>query len=125
MTDKVVVLVTCSNADEASRLARELVRKRLAACVNISPPVRSIYRWQGKLEDDHEILLVIKTARPLFDRVRRTVERLHSYQVPEIVCLPIIDGAPNYLNWLSAAVSAPATEERPKPRLRRTKPASR
>lgn len=108
MTDKVVVLVTCGNADEASRIARTLVDQRLAACVNISTPVRSIYRWQGKLADEQEVLLVVKTARPLFDRVRRAVEKLHSYQVPEVVCLPIIDGAPNYLNWLSTSVKREA-----------------
>lgn len=106
MTDKVVVLVTCAGADEAATIARALVRRHLAACVNISAPVRSIYRWQGKLADEPEVLLVIKTARALFDQVRRAVEKLHSYHVPEVVCLPIIDGAPNYLNWLTSSVSA-------------------
>ncbi len=108
MTDKIVVLVTCSSGDEAAHIARELVGERLAACVNITSPIRSIYRWQGKVSDDQEVLLVIKTARTLFDQVRRTVEKLHSYQVPEVICLPIIDGAPNYLNWLGAAVSGEA-----------------
>ncbi|MFQ5926370.1 MAG: divalent-cation tolerance protein CutA [Terriglobia bacterium] len=105
MTDKVVVLVTCANADEAVTIARALVGQQLAACVNISQPMRSIYRWQGKLADEQEVLLVIKTERSLFDRVRRAVEKLHSYQVPEVICLPIIDGAPNYLNWLASSVS--------------------
>lgn len=104
MTDKVVVLVTCANADEAAVIAQAVVSQRLAACVNITGPIRSIYRWQGKLADEQEVLLVIKTARPLFDRVRRAVEKLHSYHVPEVVCLPIVDGAPNYLNWLSSSV---------------------
>ncbi|MFQ5816572.1 MAG: divalent-cation tolerance protein CutA [Terriglobia bacterium] len=121
MTDKVVVLVTCGDADEAATIARALVGERLAACVNISQPIRSIYRWQGKLADDQEVLLVIKTVRSLFDRVRRTVEKLHSYQVPEVVCLPIIDAAPNYLNWLTASVEpAPAP-----PTLRRKQGKSR
>lgn len=106
MTDKVIVFVTCANAEEAAKIARVLVNQRLAACVNISSPIRSIYRWQGKLSDDQEVMLVIKTARPLFDRVRRLVEKLHSYQVPEVVCLPIIDAAPNYLNWLTSSVRA-------------------
>ena len=104
MTDKVVVLVTCGSAEEAGQIARALVGERLAACVNISSPIRSLYHWEGKLCDDQEVLLVIKTARSLFDQVRRAVEKLHSYQVPEVICLPVIDGAPNYLNWLTAAV---------------------
>lgn len=104
MTDKVVVLVTCGNEEEAAKIARALVEEQLAACVNIAQPVRSIYRWQGKLTDDQEVLLVIKTTRPLFDRVRRAVEKLHSYQVPEVVCLPVIDGAPNYLEWVTSSV---------------------
>jgi periplasmic divalent cation tolerance protein len=81
------------------------VEERLAACVNVSSPIRSVYRWQGKVCDEPEVLLVIKTARELFDRVRRGVERLHSYQVPEVICLPIIDGAPNYLNWIGSSVA--------------------
>jgi periplasmic divalent cation tolerance protein len=108
MTDKVVVFVTCGSAAEAGRLARALVEERLAACVNISSPIRSVYRWGGKLCDDREVLLVIKTSRDLFDRVRRTVEKLHSYQVPEVICLPVIDGAPNYLNWLAGELGGAA-----------------
>lgn len=119
MTDKVVVLVTCGSAEEASRMARVLVEERVAACVNISGPIRSVYRWKRKLCDDAEVLLVIKTSRALFDRVRRTVERLHSYQVPEVLCLPVIDGAPNYLNWLSASLGG---ELGPRPPLRPAKP---
>lgn len=125
MTDKVVVFVTCGSAEEAEKIARALVEERLAACVNISAPIRSLYRWEGKLCDDKEVLLVIKTARALFDRVRRAVEKLHSYQVPEVICLPVIDGAPNYLNWLSAAVggdAAPEVERRPvKPKASKRK----
>jgi len=108
MTDKVVVFVTCSSAEEAGRIARALVEERLAACVNVSSPIRSVYRWQGKLTDDEEVLLVIKTTRELFDPLRRAVEKLHSYQVPEVVCLPMIDASPNYLNWLTASVRAEA-----------------
>ncbi len=119
MTDKVVVFVTCGTAAEASKIARALVKQRLAACVNISSPIRSIYRWEGKLSDDREVMLVIKTARPLFDRVRRLVEKLHSYQVPEVLCLPIIDAAPNYLNWLTSAVGAEAA---PVPPAEKRKP---
>ena len=123
MTDKVVVFVTCSSAEEASRIARALVEGRLAACVNISSPIRSVYRWQGKLSDDEEVLLIIKTTRELFDPLRRAVEKLHSYQVPEVICLPVIDGAPNYLNWIGASV-APESEAlaaRPRPARRKRK----
>ncbi len=79
MTDKVVVLVTCGSNEEAERIARALVEARLAACVNILGSVRSIYRWEGKLNDDQEVLLLIKTSRSLFDQVRHAVEKAHSY----------------------------------------------
>jgi periplasmic divalent cation tolerance protein len=126
MTDKVVVLVTCSSAEEAARIANTLVEERLAACVNISSPIRSVYRWQGKVCDAAEVLLVIKTTRELFDRVRRAVERLHSYQVPEVICLPIIDGAPNYLNWIGVSVKPEPEPEPATPTARpRARPAGR
>lgn len=104
MTDKIVVLSTCGSSQEAARIARALVEQRLAACVNVIGSVRSVYRWEGRVCDEDEVLLVIKTSRLLFDRVRRAIEKLHSYQVPEVICLPLIDASPNYLNWLGAAV---------------------
>ena len=106
MTDKVVVLVTCASAKEAAKIGKSLVEKRLAACVNISSPVRSFYRWEGKIKDDKEYLLFIKTGRELFAKLRGEVERLHSYHVPEVICLAIVDGAPNYLNWITESVRA-------------------
>jgi periplasmic divalent cation tolerance protein len=123
MTDKVVVLVTCSSGEEAGRIAQALVEERLAACVNISSPIRSVYRWQGKVCEEGEVLLMVKTTRELFDRVRRRVERLHSYQVPEVLCLPVIDGAPNYLNWMGTSVAAEreAPAARPRPARRKGK----
>ncbi len=123
MTDKVVVLVTCGSNEEAERIARVLVEAQLAACVNILGPVRSIYRWEGKLNDDQEVLLLIKTSRSLFDQVRRAVEKAHSYEVPEVICLPIIDGASNYLNWLTDSVgeSPQPTAPTPKPGSKRGK----
>ncbi len=114
MTDKVVVLTTCSSAEEAGRIAQALVEKRLAGCVNVVSDIRSVYRWEGRVKDEAEILLVIKTSRNLFDQVRRAVEKLHSYQVPEVICLPVIDGAPNYLNWLSTAVAGAASAGEPR-----------
>jgi periplasmic divalent cation tolerance protein len=100
MTDKIVILSTCATEEEAERLARDLVEARLAACVNIVPRVRSFYRWKGAIEDAAECLLVIKSSRPLFDALRAALEKAHPYEVPEVVALPIVDGAPNYLNWL-------------------------
>ncbi len=101
MTDKYVVLVTCSNTSEARRIARAVVAARLAACVNILPGnVTSIYRWKGKVESARERLLLIKTSRKRLAKLRAAVERLHSYDVPEFIAVPIADGSPAYLAWL-------------------------
>lgn len=116
MTDKIVVLVTCGNKQEAARLARVLVEERLAACVNIhGSPVRSVYRWKGKVEQADEWLLMIKTTRRRFAALCATVERLHSYAVPEIIALPISSGSKKYLAWVGKSVVAAArrvTKER-------------
>lgn len=102
MTDKIVVLVTCGSAKEARRIARALVEKRLAACGNIlEAPVRSIYRWKGKVETAKEYLLLIKTSRRRFKALQDEVKRLHGYDVPEIIALPIASGSPEYLKWIS------------------------
>lgn len=100
MTDKIVVLCTCASPDEARRIAGELIGQHLAACVNLLPPMRSIYHWEGAVEDGEETLMIIKSARPLFDRLRTAIVRLHSYDVPEIIALPIVDGAASYLAWM-------------------------
>jgi len=100
MTDKIVVLSTCDSDEHASTLARHLVDKRLAACVNILPGVRSIYRWQDKTEEASEFLLVIKTSRERFTALRAEIEKVHTYEVPEVVALPIVDGSEAYLGWL-------------------------
>ncbi len=97
-----MVLVTCGSAKEARRIARALVEKRLAACGNIlEAPVRSIYRWKGKVETAKEYLLLIKTSRRRFKALQDEVKRLHSYDVPEIIALPIASGSPEYLKWIS------------------------
>ncbi len=100
MTDKIVVLSTCASADEAERLARRVIDDRLAACVNVLSPVRSFYRWKGKVEDSAEWLLIIKSSREKFDGLRAALESAHTYEVPEVIAIPIVDGAPNYLSWI-------------------------
>lgn len=105
MTDKVVILVTCKTAVEAGRIARALVERRLAACVNVlEEPVRSTYRWKGEVETAAEYLLLIKSSRKLFPALRTEVERLHSYDVPEVIVLPVTAGSPAYLRWLGACL---------------------
>jgi periplasmic divalent cation tolerance protein len=101
MTDKIVIFSTCGSPEEAERLARLLVERRLAACVNILPPVRSIYRWQGKMEDAAEWMLMIKTQRARFEELSEALRAAHSYEVPEILALPVIAGSPAYLDWIS------------------------
>jgi periplasmic divalent cation tolerance protein len=102
MTDKIVVLNTCGSAEEAERLARSLVDERLAACVTVISPVRSFYHWKGAVADAAEWLLVIKTSRALFARLRAALEAAHSYDLPEIIALPVIEGSNNYLSWLDS-----------------------
>ena len=102
MTDKIVIFSTCSTPGEAAKIARRLVEERLAACVNVIGGVRSFYRWKGEIETADECLLVIKSSRELFDRLRLELEKAHTYEVPEVVAVPVVEGAPNYLNWLEA-----------------------
>lgn len=101
MTDKIVILSTCADLAEAERIAHSLVKDRLAACVNVIPGLKSIYRWKGAIEESSEHLLVVKTSRELFEKVQNYLSAVHSYEVPEAIALPIVDGAPNYLNWLA------------------------
>jgi periplasmic divalent cation tolerance protein len=101
MTDKIVVFSTCASAEEAQRMARALVEKRLAACVNVIPGIRSVYRWKDAIEDEEEVLLLIKTSRPLLEELREEIERLHSYEVPEVIALSIVDGSERYLSWMT------------------------
>lgn len=94
------MLITASSEDEGAKIARALVEARLAACVNIAKDVRSIYTWQGKIEDESEVLMVVKTQKNLFDALLSKVKELHSYTVPEVIALPIIKGSEDYLKWL-------------------------
>jgi periplasmic divalent cation tolerance protein len=100
MAQFVVVFVTCGSEEEASTIAHALVEERLAACVNIVSPIRSIYRWEGKIWDEREWLLIIKTQEIRFQELEKRVKSLHPYQVPEIISLPIQAGSSSYLDWL-------------------------
>ncbi len=82
-------------------MAHALVEKRLAACVNIMPGVRSVYRWKEAIEEEEEVLLVVKSSRALLDELREEIERLHSYEVPEVIALPVVDGSERYLSWMN------------------------
>ncbi len=100
MSDPIVVLVTCGSEEEALKIASSLVEDHLAACANLVAPIRSVYRWEGKIWDEREWLLIIKTQKSRFEALERKVKSLHSYSVPEIISLPITEGSPSYLNWL-------------------------
>jgi periplasmic divalent cation tolerance protein len=113
LTDKFVVLVTCSTPAEAQRIARAVVNARLAACVNILPgAVQSIYRWKGKVESARERLLLIKTSRKCLAKLRAAVERLHSYDVPEFIAIPIAAGSAAYLSWVEESLRDSARGEK-------------
>jgi len=100
ITEYIIVLITAPKEDEAARIAKDIVTSRLAACVNIVNGIRSIYRWQGKVEDQGEVLMIVKTRRDLFGELKKRVKELHSYTVPEIIALPVIEGSEEYLAWL-------------------------
>jgi periplasmic divalent cation tolerance protein len=105
MTDKIVVLVTCGSAKEARKIARAVVEQRMAACANmVTSPVHSIYRWKGKVESAKEFLLIIKSTQGRFAELKAAVKRLHSYDVPEIIALPIAHGEAAYLTWIFESV---------------------
>ncbi|MBI5098920.1 MAG: divalent-cation tolerance protein CutA [Nitrospirae bacterium] len=99
-TEDIVVFITAPNEDLAVTIARSLVESRLAACANIIKGIRSIYIWQDKVEDDKEVFMIVKTRRELFERLKSKVKELHSYEVPEIIALPITAGSDDYLKWL-------------------------
>jgi periplasmic divalent cation tolerance protein len=104
MTEALLVLCTAPTAEVAAGLARALVEARLAACGNVLPGLRSIYRWQGRVEDQPEVLLLLKTTRASFPALRDELLRRHPYEVPEVLALPIEAGSAPYLEWLAAQV---------------------
>jgi periplasmic divalent cation tolerance protein len=104
VTDKIVILVTAPNRDDGRKIARHLVEAQLAACVNIIPAIESVYRWEGQTFEEGECLLIIKSAGALFAEIESEIVKLHSYQTPEIICLPIVEGSRKYLQWISESV---------------------
>lgn len=105
MTDKIVVLSTCDSEEKAAEIAKALVEARLAACVNILPGARSVYRWQNQVEEAREWLLIVKSRRDLFPELRSRLAEVHTYEVPEVVALPIVDGSESYLAWLDESLT--------------------
>ena len=108
VTDNVVIMVTSRSRRECRKIARRLIDEKLAACVNITQGVQSVYRWEGKVTQGKEFLMFIKTTRELFPEIRTEISLIHSYHTPEIICLPIIDGSRNYLQWMGESVRKPA-----------------
>jgi periplasmic divalent cation tolerance protein len=104
MTDKRLVLTTCESMYQARRIADALIERKLAACVSIIPGVQSIYRWKGKAEEAEEWLLWIKTTVAAFQRVQDTIKELHSYELPECLCLAVEGGSAEYLKWIDDSV---------------------
>jgi len=109
MTEALVVITTTETKEEAERLAHLLVERELAACVQLLPQITSIYRWQGKVEQACESLLLIKTTRQAYPRLETAIKENHSYQTPEIIALPAEAGADDYLRWLSASINTERT----------------
>ncbi len=102
MTEAIVVLVTAPTPQRAAELARAVVGERLAACGNVLPGMRSVYRWEGEVKEDEEALLLLKTSRARFDALRDRLLALHPYDVPEVIALPVEAGSAAYLGWIAA-----------------------
>jgi periplasmic divalent cation tolerance protein len=121
-TSVIVVLVTCPGRTVALRLAQAVVSEGLAACVNIIPGLTSVYRWQGKLCQDREVLLLLKSRRAAFPALARRITSLHPYSVPEVLALPVAAGAADYLAWVESSVPLPSRRDQPAPLGRKPKP---
>lgn len=104
--DFIIVLTTCDSDSTAQLIARSLVTERLAACVNVVPGLTSCFRWKGEVCQETESLLIVKSKAALFSRLRQRIAELHTYELPEIIALPLVDGSEEYLHWLEEAVGA-------------------
>jgi len=101
MTDAMLVLTTLPNSDAAADLAKKVVSEKLAACANVMPAVRSIYRWQGAIQDENEVLVLLKTRQARFDKLKARILELHPYDVPEVIAIPVEQGHGAYLDWIA------------------------
>jgi len=101
MPNHIVIYITTGSISEAKKIGHTLVEEKLVACSNIISPIHSIYNWQGKICDDKEALMILKTKKKLFKQIVKRVEELHSYDVPEIIAMPIIEGSSKYLSWVN------------------------
>lgn len=108
MTDKILVFTTCGSPQEAAQIARSLVESRLAACVAVTPGIQSVYRWRGAIEESAEWSLTIKSRRDLFAALSAELRRLHSYETPEILAIPVVEGAAEYLQWIDGELRGAA-----------------
>ena len=104
MSSYIVVFMTASDKKEASKIVRRLLNERLIACANIVGPVSSLFWWEGKIDEASEFLVIMKSRRDLFKKLSEKVKETHSYEVPEILELPITEGLPSYLEWMSASL---------------------
>ena len=102
--DFIIVMVMCASAKEAGKIGAHMLDKKLAACANVISGVASDFWWKGKIDSASEVLLTMKTTTVKFEKIEREVRRLHSYEVPEIIALPIVRGSKNYLNWIKESV---------------------
>jgi len=101
MTDAMLVLTTLPNSDAAADLAKKVVGEKLAACANVMPAVRSIYRWQGAVQDENEVLVLLKTRQARFEKLKARILELHPYDVPEVIAIPVEQGHGAYLDWIA------------------------
>lgn len=112
MNEVRIALSTAGSLDEAERIARTLVEQRLAACVNLIPQIKSVYRWQGEIEESAEVLLMIKTTASRLDALESTLHKLHSYAVPEFLVFDVASGSAAYLNWMLESVATPSMQSK-------------
>lgn len=107
MEECLMVFSTVGSEEEGVKIAKDLVEAKMAACVNIVPKLRSIYRWKGEICDDPEVLLIIKTRKGLFEKLKERIIKLHSYEVAEVLAIPIVSGSEAYLHWLLEVTLTP------------------